>query len=123
MIRLAAPLCLAAAAGAAVFLFHVKYEVRALEDELAKTHRAIFDHQEAIQVLRTEWSYLNQPGRIADLASRHLGLRPIRASQIVRLEDLPLRATRQAGAGALGPAHATKVKAHPATANPEGSYR
>lgn len=123
MIRLAGPLCLASAAGAALFLFQVKYEVRALEDELAQTHRAILDHQEAIQVLRTEWSYLNQPARIADLASRHLGLRPIRASQVIRLEDLPRRAARQAGAAAPGSPDPTKVKGGTARANPEGNHR
>ncbi|MFQ5774232.1 MAG: hypothetical protein ACE5GS_06935 [Kiloniellaceae bacterium] len=94
MTRLAAPLCLAMAAAAAVFLFHVKYQVREIERTLATTHRAILDHQEALQVLRTEWSYLNHPARIADLATRHLGLRPIPASQVIRLEDLPARAAR-----------------------------
>ena len=94
MIRLAAPLCLATAAGAALFLFHVKHQVRGLEAELADVQRANLAHREAIHVLNSEWSYLNQPARIADLARRHLGLRPIPADRIVHLADLPPRPER-----------------------------
>jgi cell division protein FtsL len=80
-----------AAATAALFLFHIKQEVRELEEELGIVHRDILRHQEAVQVLKTEWSYLNQPARIADLAGRHLGLQPLTARQFVRLDDLPRR--------------------------------
>ncbi len=67
-----------------------------MEKELGIVHRDILRHQEAIQVLKTEWSYLNQPARIADLARRHLGLRPLTARQFVRLDDLPARAAQPA---------------------------
>ena len=93
MRRLTGILGLVVAAVAALFLFTVKQEVRQMEDDLRVVHRDILDQQEAIQVLETEWSYLNQPARIADLAKRHLGLRPISAARIVRLDDLPLRAS------------------------------
>ena len=92
MRRLTGILGLVIAAVAALFLFVVKQEVRQMEDELRAAHRDILAQQEAIHVLETEWSYLNQPARIADLAKRHLGLGPISAARIVRLDDLPLRA-------------------------------
>lgn len=92
MRKLTGILGLSIAAIAALFLFAVKQEVRQMEDDLRAAHRDILEQQEAIHVLETEWSYLNQPARIADLAKRHLGLRPIAAARIVRLEDLPLRA-------------------------------
>ena len=92
MRRLTGILGLTVAAVAALFLFAVKQEVRQMEDDLRAAHRDILEQQEAIHVLETEWSYLNQPSRIADLAKRHLGLQPIAATRIVRLEDLPLRA-------------------------------
>jgi cell division protein FtsL len=92
MRRLTGILGLAVAAVAALFLFAVKQDVRQMEDELRVVHRGILNQQEAIQVLETEWSYLNQPARIADLAKRHLGLEPISATRIVRLSDLPRRA-------------------------------
>jgi cell division protein FtsL len=95
MKRLVATLCLFAATGAAVFLFHIKHQVRLLESELADTHAAILRHQEAIQVLASEWSYLNQPARLADLAERHLDYAPISAERIVRFDDLPVRAASE----------------------------
>ena len=39
-------------------------EVRDLEDRLAAIHRDIAREQEALHVLRAEWSYLNRPGRL-----------------------------------------------------------
>jgi len=92
MRRLTGILGLAVVAVAALFLFALKQDVRQMEDELRAAHRDILSQQEAIQVFETEWSYLNQPARIADLAKRHLGLQPISAARIVRLDDLPLRA-------------------------------
>ncbi len=96
MTRIAGLLFFLTAAGAALFLFHIKEEVREMEEELGIVHRDILRHQEAIQVLKTEWSYLNQPARIADLAGRHLDLRPVTARQFVHLDDLPPRGARSA---------------------------
>ena len=79
------------AATAALFLFHIKQEVRELEHDLGIVHRDILRHQEAIQVFKTEWSYLNRPARIADLAGRHLGLQAFTARQFVHLDELPRR--------------------------------
>ncbi len=109
MRRLTGILGLVVAAVAALFLFTVKQEVRQMEDDLRAVHRDILDQQEAIQVLETEWSYLNQPARIADLAQRHLGLQPISATRIVRLDDLPLRTP--------SPEPATKQISPPQTAD------
>ncbi len=96
MTRIAGLLIFLTAAGAALFLFHIKQEVREMEEELGIVHRDILRHQEAIRVLKTEWSYLNQPARIADLAGRHLDLRSLTARQFVRLDDLPPRGARPA---------------------------
>ncbi len=96
MTRIAGLLFFLTAAGAALFLFYIKQEVREMEQELGIVHRDILRHQEAIRVLKTEWSYLNQPARIADLAGRHLGLRPLTARQFVHLNDLPPRGARSA---------------------------
>ncbi len=91
MRRLTGVLGLVVAAIAALFLFAVKQEVRRMEDDLRAAHRDILDQQEAIHVLETEWSYLNHPARLSDLAKRHLGMQPISAARIVSLETLPLR--------------------------------
>ena len=91
MTRVAGILFLLTAAGAALFLFHIKQEVREMEEELGIAHNNILRHQEAIQVLRTEWSYLNRPARIAELAERYLDLQQLAAPQFVGFEDIPFR--------------------------------
>jgi hypothetical protein len=82
-------LALAIVAGAG--LFHVSYRVQSLEEELTRVNRDILREQGTIRLLRAEWSYLNEPTRLAELTRRHLTLTPLAASQMVRIEDLPLR--------------------------------
>ncbi len=76
----------------ALGLFHVKYQVQRLEEELDLAQRSILHRQESIHILKAEWSYLNRPARLSDLAERHLGLAPLDSSRLVRLDDLPFRA-------------------------------
>ena len=83
---------IAAIAVAALGLFHVKYQVQRLESDLTQIQREIQDQQEAIHVLKAEWSFLNRPARIADLATRHLGLEPMAADRFTPIGDLPRRA-------------------------------
>ncbi len=75
-------------------LYQVKYTVQELEDELAQQSRALRIEQQAIHVLRAEWAYLNRPERLAELADRHLRMRPVSVTQIADLESLPMRAAR-----------------------------
>ena len=63
-------------------LFLVKHEVRGLERELAALELDRQRHVEAIRVLRSEWSYLTRPARIASLAARHLPLGQVQPSQV-----------------------------------------
>ena len=67
-------------------------EVRDLEDRLAGIHRDIAREQEALHVLRAEWSYLNRPERLEALARRHLDLRVPEPAQTMRVSDLPFAA-------------------------------
>ena len=78
---------LAVAMGAASIV--VGTEVHDLEDRLAGIHRDIAREQEALHVLRAEWSYLNRPERLEDLARRHLELGVPTAKQTMRVSDLP----------------------------------
>jgi hypothetical protein len=72
-------------------VFQVKYEVQEMESRIVQLNRGIVGDQQAIHVLRAEWSYLNQPSRLEALNKRHLPLAPITAAQIGRIEDVPLR--------------------------------
>ena len=78
-------------------------EVHDLEDRLAGIHRDIAREQEALHVLRAEWSYLNRPERLEALARRHLGLRAPEAAQAMRVSDLPFAAPPDPGIPWLEP--------------------
>lgn len=79
-------------AGAVGFgLFQLKHEVQALEDEMFRLNRNIVAEQQAIHVLKAEWSYINQPQRLQALAARHLDLQPMKPVQLGGLADLPMR--------------------------------
>jgi hypothetical protein len=74
-----------------VGLFQVKYNVQAKERELREVRRQIEANLSAIHVLDAEWSYLNDPLRLADLARRHTGLAPTTPAQIGDFASLPPR--------------------------------
>lgn len=84
-------LWLALAAFVVFGLFHVKYEVASLEDELGRLNAATLREQNQIHVLEAEWSYLNRPSRLEELAERYLELKPLAPEQLTTLGALPKR--------------------------------
>lgn len=80
-------------------LYNGVYRVKAQTRELKDLDGAIVKEAEAIRVLKAEWSFLNQPERLQDLARRHLTLGPTGAQQIVVLANLPQRETGGAAPG------------------------
>lgn len=84
-------LALAGVAGAV--LFETSYEVQEMEEQLAALNRHILAEQEAIQILRAEWSLLNEPTRLERLADAHTPLKPLEARQFLALESIPMRPT------------------------------
>ena len=86
--RLLWPLLLA---GLLFGLYNLKAEVEAQEKDLARIQRAIEDEREAIQVLRAEWSYLNQPDRLRRLAAHRLDLQPAMQRQLASMERFAQR--------------------------------
>jgi hypothetical protein len=72
-------------------LFQVKYNVQAKERELRDVRRQIEANLTSIHVLEAEWSYLNDPLRLADLARRHTDLVPTTPAQIGDVASLPAR--------------------------------
>jgi cell division protein FtsL len=91
MIRRGGLFWTAMAIAAAVAAFVVKYEVRDLEDQLAALESELVQSQESIHVLKAEWSYLNRPERLTDLAARYLDLVPMGPAQMTTLIDVPYR--------------------------------
>ena len=97
MIRISAIVWVVVLALLGIGLFQVKYNVQSKERELREVRRQIEANYNAIHVLEAEWSYLNDPLRLADLTRRHTGLVPTTPGQIgdfaslpLRIEDLPL---------------------------------
>ena len=74
---------------AGAFSIVVNTEVQDQRDRLDRINREIADHDEAVNVLRAEWSYVNRPARIEALARRHLDLGAPRPDQAMRISELP----------------------------------
>jgi hypothetical protein len=84
------------AAGAAVFVFQVKYRAEAVAEQAIQLQRALDQEHETKSLLAAEWSLLIQPARVQDLVGRHaefLKLQPLDPVQITRIENLPMRQT------------------------------
>ncbi len=65
---------LAVLAGA--LLLHTSQNVQKEEEKLAVITAEAGREKDSIQVLRTEWAYLNNPGRLETLARKYLKLSP-----------------------------------------------
>ncbi len=75
-------------AALASVIYQVKYEARALDEEIAGLHKQIESERDGIAVLRAEWSLLNRPDRIERLAAKYLKLAPAEPRQLVTLDSL-----------------------------------
>ena len=79
------------AAGVATGLFQLKHEVQALEGRLLRINRAILADQQAVHVLKAEWSYLNQPSELGKRALENLALKPVTAAQLGQIADVRIK--------------------------------
>jgi cell division protein FtsL len=76
---------------AAAYVYRIKFESARQAEQVAKLRLDIRREHDTIAALRAEWSRLDNPARIQQLAQRHLALRPIDARQFDRLDGLPER--------------------------------
>lgn len=72
-----------------VGMFVLKNQVQSLEGELNRINTSIQEDVKSIHVLKAEWSHLNSPQRLRNLASKHIYLNPARAEQIINYSELP----------------------------------
>ena len=76
---------------AAAYVYKIKFESTLQAERVAKVRMEIRREHDAIAALRADWSKLDNPVRIQELARRHLALRPVDARQFDRLDRLPER--------------------------------
>lgn len=72
-----------------VGMFVLKNQVQSLENELNRINLSIQEDVKSIHVLKAEWSHLNSPQRLRNLASKHINLNQARAEQIINYSELP----------------------------------
>ena len=72
----------------AYVIYQVKYEARALDEEIASLNKEIDTERDGLAVLRAEWSLLNRPERIERLAEKYLKLAPVQPRQLVTLDSV-----------------------------------
>ena len=70
-------------------MFVMKNKVQSLEKELAQINENIKDDVKTIHVLNAEWSHLNSPERLRELAAKHIALNQVQAEQIINYSALP----------------------------------
>lgn len=86
MTRLTIALTVFLAIALSIGVFRITYQVDELEQELSELNKQILEEQETIHILKAEWSYLNDPNRLEDLARRHLGLEAMQGNQLVNMD-------------------------------------
>jgi cell division protein FtsL len=76
---------------AAAYVYKIKFESTRKAEQAARLRLDIRREHDALAALRAEWSKLDNPARIQELAQRHLSLRPVDTRQFDRLDRLPER--------------------------------
>jgi len=72
-----------------VGLYFLKHKVREQEARLVEVNAEILREQEAIHVLKAEWSYLNDPARLRALSEKFLSMKVVSPSQVATFNSLP----------------------------------
>lgn len=76
---------------AAAYVYRIKMESTIRTESVLKLRADIRHERDAIASLKAEWAKLESPKRLQELASRHLSLRSIEATQYDSLKNLPPR--------------------------------
>ena len=77
---------------AAAYVYRIKFDSTVQAERLAKIRSQVRHERDTIAALRAQWSELDNPARIEELAKRFLPLKPIAPTQFDKLDNLPDRA-------------------------------
>lgn len=78
-----------------LFLLQVKHRVQNLKKDLAEITLQIGLANEEIHVLKAEWTYLNNPDRLRQLANQYLSMAEAKPIQINKISNIKMAATKQ----------------------------
>jgi cell division protein FtsL len=73
----------------AFLLYRVKYEVRYIKSEIAKTTQQLEEQRQVYHVTAAEWAYLNRPERLQALADKYLSSSALTVNQVAEIEAIP----------------------------------
>lgn len=88
MIRPFTCLCLLLAGGSGLYLYQEKHRTQMLDREIGRVIHETEATRGRIGALKAEWAVRTEPGRLSDLATRFLALKPMAPTQFVQLADL-----------------------------------
>jgi len=88
---------------AAADVYKIKYESTLEAERVAKLRTELRREQDLIASLRAEWSRLDRPDRLQELAQRHLTLKPLEVRQYDTLDKLPAKPVELVPPGTADP--------------------
>jgi hypothetical protein len=122
MIRLRTLFWLVLVSATGFAMFGVKYQVQALEDELARINRATATEEHETRVLDAEWAFLTRPETLEKINREFFSLVPISTKQLrTSIADLPMRPPPPAPPPAPVEAAAVVAAAEPPAASEAAS--
>ena len=91
MIRIVHLVVVCAFVAAAIWVYKIKFDATVQAERVAVIRNEIKRERDSIASLRAQWSKLDSPARVQELASRHLALKPLELTQYDTVEKLPER--------------------------------
>jgi hypothetical protein len=85
---------LAAMILAAIVTYALKHQAEIAADSIGRLQADIAKERDKIRTLNAEWSFLNQPSRLAALVQEHADyfqLQPFTPDQVAAIDEIPMR--------------------------------
>lgn len=91
MLRLLNIAVLTLLVGTAAWAYQTKYETIFYAEQVKKLEAQVDREKDQIAILKAEWQLLNRPQRLDALAQRYLDMKPVKSTQVARVQDIPER--------------------------------
>lgn len=77
--------------GVSVVVYALKYDTGRNAVAIAELKQKIAEEEDAISVLKAEWSMLSRPDRLQELAEKYLELAPLTPTHLASLNEIELK--------------------------------